>query len=123
MHQQVLEDEHLTGIANRGYLEAAVDNPQAWFGGRYLNEDLFEMAAALLVSLACNHAFLDGNKRTALLGTWTFLRGNDVWLRLPDTAFRDLVLDVACHRKDKHGAARMLRDNSVAKPLGESVGP
>ena len=32
-----------------------------------------EMGAALLESLACNHGFLDGNKRTALVTLYLFL--------------------------------------------------
>ncbi len=35
--------------------------------------DLLDKAAALLQSLARNHALVDGNKRTAWAAAWTFL--------------------------------------------------
>ena len=39
-------------------------------------EDIIEEAAAMLESLAMNHPFIDGNKRTALATTDSFLRIN-----------------------------------------------
>ena len=40
----------------------------------------FTKAAALLQSLARDHAFVDGNKRTAWAAAWTFLHLNGVGL-------------------------------------------
>lgn len=40
--------------------------------------DNFTKAAALLQSLARNHAFVDGNKRTAWAAAWTFLHINGI---------------------------------------------
>lgn len=59
------------GLRDRGALEAALMRPQL---GYY--QDLIEEAAALMESLANNHAFLDGNKRVAFFVTDTFLRMN-----------------------------------------------
>ena len=42
--------------------------------------DDFTKAAALLQSLARDHAFVDGNKRTAWAAAWTFLHLNGVGL-------------------------------------------
>lgn len=42
----------------------------------YGQADLTEQAAALIVGVALAHAFLDGNKRTALVAGTTFLRLN-----------------------------------------------
>lgn len=56
------------GIRDQGLLEAALFRPQT---GYYA--DLIEEAAALWESLAQNHAFIDGNKRTAFAATYTFL--------------------------------------------------
>ena len=36
----------IQGIRDQGLLESAVMMPQASFGGEYLHQDLFEMAAA-----------------------------------------------------------------------------
>ena len=59
------------GVRDPGLLEAALYRPQT---GYYA--DLFEEAAALWESLAQNHAFIDGNKRTAFAATYTFLAIN-----------------------------------------------
>jgi death-on-curing protein len=56
------------GIRDYGLLEAALYRPQT---GYYA--DLIEEAAALWESLAQNHAFIDGNKRTAFAATYTLL--------------------------------------------------
>lgn len=59
------------GIRDQGLLEAALFRPQT---GYYA--DLIEEAAALWESIAQNHAFIDGNKRTAFAATYTFLAIN-----------------------------------------------
>lgn len=59
------------GIRDQGLLEAALYRPQT---GYYA--DLIEEAAALWESLAQNHPFIDGNKRTAFAATYTFLAIN-----------------------------------------------
>src|SRR5579862_336820 len=59
------------GIRDPGLLEAGLYRPQT---GYYA--DLIEEAAALWDSLAQNHAFLDGDKRTAFAATYTFLAIN-----------------------------------------------
>ena len=61
----------MDGIRDMGALEAALFRPQT---GYY--EDIIEEAAALWESLSQNHPFLDGNKRTALAVTYTFLTLN-----------------------------------------------
>lgn len=59
------------GVRDFGLLEAALFRPQT---GYYA--DLIEEAAALWESLAQNHPFIDGNKRTAFAVTYTFLAIN-----------------------------------------------
>ena len=59
------------GLRDMGALESALLRPQM---GYY--DGLIEEAAALLESLAMNHPFIDGNKRTAFYATDAFLRMN-----------------------------------------------
>jgi death-on-curing protein len=59
------------GVRDKGLLEAALYRPQT---GYYA--DLIEEAAAFWESLAQNHPFVDGNKRTAFASTYTFLAIN-----------------------------------------------
>ena len=60
-----------TGLRDMGALASAIMRPQI---GYY--DSLIEEAAALLESLAMNHPFVDGNKRTAFYATDSFLRKN-----------------------------------------------
>ena len=64
------------GVRDHGLLEAALYRPQT---GYYA--DLIEEAAALWESLAQNHPFIDGNKRTAFAATYAFLAINGAHLR------------------------------------------
>lgn len=64
------------GIRDMGLIESAAARPQATYGGEYLYASLFDKAAALLQSLLKNHAFVDGNKRTALTSASLFLSLN-----------------------------------------------
>jgi len=61
------------GVRDFGLLEAGLFRPQT---GYYA--DLIAEAAALWESLAQNHPFIDGNKRTAFAATYTFLAINGV---------------------------------------------
>ena len=63
------------GIRDEGALAAALMRPQL---GYY--DSLIEEAAALLESLANNHPFVDGNKRTAFAVTDIFLHLNGYYI-------------------------------------------
>lgn len=65
-----------TGIRDAGLLESALARPQNKHA--YGEERLAVLAAAYAVGIAKNHAFIDGNKRTALLALVTFLDINGV---------------------------------------------
>lgn len=54
-----------------GALESAVLGPQ--MAAHYTEASLAEQAATLMASIALAHAFMDGNKRTALAAGTTFL--------------------------------------------------
>jgi prophage maintenance system killer protein len=66
-------------------------------------------AGALMHSLACNHALVDGNKRLALLATAVFLHINGYWLDLADDEAFDLVMSVAAGQLDAAGIEKCLR--------------
>ncbi len=69
-------------VADEGLLQSAVARPQTSAFGDDAYPTLWDKAAALLHSLARNHAFVDGNKRTAWASAWAFLRLNGI--DLPD---------------------------------------
>jgi death on curing protein len=71
------------GLRDPGQLQAALFRAQTGCYG-----DLIEEAAALWESLAQNHAFIDGNKRTAFAAAHTFLAINGARLTAdPDAAY------------------------------------
>jgi len=57
--------------------------------------DLHLKAAALLHSLARNHALVDGNKRLAWTACRTFLAINAQWISAPEDERFDFVIRVA----------------------------
>jgi len=67
-------------VRDFGLLDAAVARPRSSVFGVDAYPDLWQKAAALLHSLARNHALVDGNKRTAWAAAWVFLGVNGVML-------------------------------------------
>ncbi len=61
------------GIRDKGAIESALAQPQVTFDGEELNPSLAMKAAALGFFLSNNHAFIDGNKRTAHAAMESFL--------------------------------------------------
>jgi death on curing protein len=105
----VLRDRHL--------LESAVGEPQQVFDGQELYPTLDDKAAVLLRSLARNHAFIDGNKRTAWLATAVFYRLNGWWLHMPAQDAVPFVVDVATGVTDDLGEiAARLQDCTRPRP-------
>lgn len=101
------------GIRDRGLLESAAHAPQSSFGGKYLHEDIFEMAAAYLFHLVQNHAFVDGNKRVGAATASTFLKMNGFALQPANPEFDDLVLGVARGSIVQEQIAKFLREHSI----------
>ncbi len=64
-------------VGDEGLLEAAITRPRASAFGIDAYPSVWDKAAALMHSLANNHALLDGNKRTAWASGWLMLALND----------------------------------------------
>lgn len=86
------------GVRDEGALEAAIMRPQQTFGGEELYPDLFSKAAALFHSIVKNHPFVDGNKRTAVAVTNTFLQVNGEWPRASNEELVEFVTGAAVDR-------------------------
>ncbi len=87
-------------VRDHGLLESALARPQATVFGLDAYPSLDEKAAALLHSLARNHALVDGNKRLALAATIAFLGLNVRRLTLSNDEAYTLVIDVASGQLD-----------------------
>src|SRR5436190_20495911 len=88
--------------ANVGLLESALGAPAQTFGGVDLFPAIHDKAACLFRSLAKNHAFTDGNKRTAVVATSMFLIFNfRLLLATPDEMYDLAQHVVTSHDNDK----------------------
>jgi death-on-curing protein len=78
-----------------GLVASAVGRPQTTVFGADAYPDVHSKAAALMHSLARNHAFVDGNKRIAWLSAGAFYWINGLLLDAPDDPAYDIVIAVA----------------------------
>jgi death on curing protein len=87
-------------VRDVGLLESAVARPQTTAFGADAYPDLDSKAAALLHSLARNHALVDGNKRLSLAAVIAFYGVNGRRLTLTNDGAYDLVINVATGHLD-----------------------
>jgi death on curing protein len=103
------------GIRDENLLESALHRPRMRF--KYAPDaDLFDLAAAYLIGLVKNHAFVDGNKRIGLAAALAFLGANGWRITGPSDELLALVLSVATSDTDEPAAAAWLRTH--AEPRG-----
>ncbi len=72
--EQIAEHGGLAGVRDLALLLSALARPQNL--AAYGSPDVADLAASYAVGVARNHAFLDGNKRTAWVVAETFLLKN-----------------------------------------------
>ena len=84
----------LIGIREKGLLESAVTAPMMAVFGEELHKTIYNKAAAYLFYIAKNHAFLDGNKRTAAAAALAFLRANGKSTKYDVDEFLEFVVSV-----------------------------
>ncbi|MEU0986633.1 Fic family protein [Streptomyces sp. NPDC005953] len=63
-------------VRDHGLIDSALARPRSSAFGQDAYPDVWHKAAALMESLARNHALVDGNKRIAWYATWVFLQLN-----------------------------------------------
>ena len=100
-------------VRDFGLLESALARPQATAFGADAYVSLEDKAAALVHSLARNHALVDGNKRLSLAALIAFLGLNDRRLTLSNGEAYTLIMDVAAGQLDEvSGIAGRIRAGS-----------
>ncbi|HET6501971.1 MAG TPA: type II toxin-antitoxin system death-on-curing family toxin [Amycolatopsis sp.] len=98
-------------VRDYGLLEAAVARPRASVFGGDAYPNLEAKTAALLHSIARNHALVDGNKRLALAAAIAFLGVNGRRLTLSNDEAYDFIVAVATGDLDDVSAiAARIRD-------------
>lgn len=107
-HEEALIYGGSNGIRSLDLVQSAVGRP---YSGYY--RFMHQKAAALLESLALNHGFVDGNKRTALLAVDLLIRRSGYrYVGQPNAVARvleKLVLDVVEKRVDFAGSMSVFK--------------
>lgn len=105
-------------VRDAGLLESAVARPMTFVFGTDAYPAFPEKAAALMHSLARNHALLDGNKRLAWAATRVFclMNGRDLVLDIDEA--EAMVLSVAAGELDVPELATIVADH-LTDPGGD----
>jgi len=82
-------------IRDVGLLESALARPRASAWGEDAYSTIHKKAAALVHSLARDHALVDGNKRLALAAAIAFYGMNGMRLTLTNDQAYDLIIEIA----------------------------
>ncbi|MEI9990411.1 MAG: type II toxin-antitoxin system death-on-curing family toxin [Rhizomicrobium sp.] len=107
--EQLAEHGGASGIRDPGMFESALARPQNL--AAYGEPDVAALAAAYAFGIAKNHAFIDGNKRTALVALESFLVLNGFDLAVDDGQAVMVVLSVASSAFSEDELAGWIRKN------------
>ena len=87
-------------VTDYGLVESALARPRASVFGEDAYPGIHEKAAALMQSVATNHALADGNKRSAWAATRLFYGLNDYRVSASEDERFDLIIAVATRQLD-----------------------
>lgn len=109
---QVRQHGGLAGIRDEGAIESALPRPKhlQTYGD---DPDAARLAAAYGAGLAYNHGYRDGNRRTAFLAMYVFLRRNGYRIEAEQAAVVDLMRAVAQGNCEEDELAAWLRARIV----------
>ena len=105
-------------LLDAGLLASAVSRPAQTAFGEEAYLSLFEKVAALFESVALNHAFLDGNKRTAVVAAIHMMNWNGYDLRASQDDVIRVALGVVEKTMDLQKLAEFFERHSVPLDLG-----
>ncbi|MDB5973068.1 MAG: type toxin-antitoxin system death-on-curing family toxin [Hydrocarboniphaga sp.] len=107
--RQLAEHGGMPGVRDNGLLESALARPQQLYAYGEPPPDLADLAASLAHGLAKNHAFVDGNKRTAFVSYRSFLALNHAELQANADEKYTTILALAESRMSEAAFADWLR--------------
>lgn len=108
--QQIAQHGGLDGVRDTGLLESALARPRQKHA--YGDPGVPELAAAYAFGIARNHPFVDGNKRTALMAAYVFLRLNGLVLDAPEVEAAATFRNLAAGEIDEAQLADWLKANA-----------
>ena len=116
--RQIAEHGGSTGLRDPGLLESALARPQQLYAYGDPPPDLAALAASLAFGLARNHAFVDGNKRTAAVCCELFLELNGASLIAKDAELYPQFIALATGQLPEANFAAWLRERlTLTAPL------
>jgi death-on-curing protein len=118
-HDEVLRiharslDEHggRDGIRDLGLIESALASAKNILF--YAGGDWFDIAAGYAFHLAEAQAFIDGNKRTAVVAALVFLAKNGIYVTPATWELYNAMIDVAEKKKSKADLAEIFRKRAT----------
>ena len=110
--RQLAEHGGADGIRDEGLLESALSRPRNRFAYEDPTPSTQALAASYAFGIARNHAFIDGNKRTAAVVCETFLALNGFNLTATDIEMYPVFLSLAEGSLSEAELAKWLTDNS-----------
>jgi death-on-curing protein len=99
------------GLRDENALESAL--ARAKNKAHYGEPSVHDLAAAYVFGIARNHAFVDGNKRTAIVAAGAFLIINGYGLAANNGTLYEFVMSVAAAEINEEGAAAFFQDHST----------
>ena len=113
MHaRQLAEHGGLEGVRDQGLLESALERPQNLFFYADKPVDMPRLAASYAYGIATNHPFIDGNKRTALVVSQTFLALNGYAFIGSFPEEYDIFIKLAAGQMDEEALAQWFAANT-----------
>jgi death-on-curing protein len=114
IHQHIVESSGgAFGLRDGALLISALERPKN-LAHYEPSSDIFELAAIIIVGIAANHPFFDGNKRCALMCGLVFLSMNGVALKKMKIAeARALMIGVVRHEVSEAQVSIFLRESAV----------
>lgn len=106
--RQISRHGGAAGIRDLGLLEMGCS--RAINAANYADPDVFAIAAAYAFGVCKAHAFIDGNKRTAFVAAFTFLRLNGHSIRPDPQAGVHMMESLASGEVSEADYAAWLRD-------------
>lgn len=95
VHDKIIEASGgAKGLHNEGLLKSALARPNQSAFGKEIYLDPFAKAAALLDSIANNHGFRDGNKRTAMAAAVLYLHNGGIEVQFTNEEYEEIMLYV-----------------------------
>lgn len=105
------DEEAGLGVRDVNLLLSALARPQNL--AAYSNPDIADLTACYAVGLVQNHAFIDGNKRTAWATAYVFLNRNGADLSFSFKEAEDMMVDVANHQITEAQVADWFRQRII----------